>query len=387
MITAVEQEGWNRAGERDGVVPGSALRDRTRAGVLRDLGRGDAAVTAGRAAARDSGGLARGVVQIPPELEAPDTIVAVGQGHSPRPTPARRLAPPGRRGAPAVIAASLLGVGVACGIAGLFPAYLAGASLATQPAELVPHAIYFAVWGASALLILLGGTRLRVGAMLGLGASIVTFGLFFADAGEAIAGGANTMGACLALGLAGGLPARPALRGRFQAPAGPGTGQAAWPQEQGLVLALALAALGAAVAFAPSWDSYILRTSAGSDSIPDRGQRLREPGAGDRRGPRRHGGADRGGRAGGSAGAPVREGVAAACRCDHPDGGSGDLGARPARRGHLTGPVRHLALPRPLRPASRSALVSLRSSGIYVPSSWRWPRRAHGCFSGRARPS
>ena len=133
-------------------------------------------------------------------IEAPDTIVAVGQG---TPEADRPAASPGRRGAPAVIAASLLGVGVACGIAGLFPAYLAGASLATQPAELVPHAIYFAVWGASALLILLGGTRLRVGAMLGLGASIVTFGLFFADAGEAIAGGANTMGAGLALGLAG----------------------------------------------------------------------------------------------------------------------------------------------------------------------------------------
>jgi len=31
------------------------------------------------------------------------------------------------------------------GIAALFPAYLAGASLSSQPAQLVPHAIYLAV--------------------------------------------------------------------------------------------------------------------------------------------------------------------------------------------------------------------------------------------------
>ena len=63
--------------------------------------------------------------------------------------------------------------------------------------------IYLAVWTASAALILLGGTRLRLGALLSLGLTVVTFGLFFADAGTAIAGGANAGGAGLVLSLVG----------------------------------------------------------------------------------------------------------------------------------------------------------------------------------------
>ena len=45
----------------------------------------------------------------------------------------------------------------------------------------MPHVIYLAGWGASALLILLGGDRVRIGALLGMGMSVVTFGFFFAD--------------------------------------------------------------------------------------------------------------------------------------------------------------------------------------------------------------
>ena len=45
----------------------------------------------------------------------------------------------------------------------------------------MPHVVYLAVWAASALLILLGGARLRAGALLGLGTSVVTFGFFFAE--------------------------------------------------------------------------------------------------------------------------------------------------------------------------------------------------------------
>ncbi len=185
-------------------------------------------------------------------LEAPGTIVPVGQ--PPAPAVGLRMR--------AVIAA-VLAIGVGCGIAGLFPGYLAGASLAQQPAELVPHAIYLAAWGASALLILLGGARLRAGALLGIGTSIVTFGLFFADVGIAIAGGAHLVGAGLILGLAGWLggavgSAMAFRLGRAGAPGRP------HGHEAGLTLTLAvLAALGAAAAFAPSWDSYTLRTAAG----------------------------------------------------------------------------------------------------------------------------
>ncbi len=201
----------------------------------------------------------------------------------------QRLAAAANTSPRAVIAASLLAAGVVCGIAGLFPGYLSGVSLASQPANLVPHVIYLAAWAASAVAILLGGARLRAGALLGLGTSVVTFGFFFADAGQVIAGGAHLMGAGLALGLAGWLVCtagavlalRPRPSGARPRPAGRAglagmAGMAGLIGETGLVkpdwrdrrtlLALALAgaaALGTAITFAPSWDSYTLRTPAG----------------------------------------------------------------------------------------------------------------------------
>ena len=93
----------------------------------------------------------------------------------------------------------LLVVGVACGVIGLFPPYLGGASLAQHADELVPHVIYLAGWAASAVLILLGGNRARTGALLGVGLSVVTFGFFFADLGTVIAGSTQLMGAGLVL--------------------------------------------------------------------------------------------------------------------------------------------------------------------------------------------
>ena len=82
-------------------------------------------------------------------IETPGTIVHFGQPAAPV--------------ASAVNAVVLLAAGVSCGIAGLFPGYLSGASLVQKPAELVPHAIYLAVWTAGALLIVSGGVRRRVG--------------------------------------------------------------------------------------------------------------------------------------------------------------------------------------------------------------------------------
>jgi hypothetical protein len=195
-------------------------------------------------------------------VEAPSSIVPAGQEAAGAPGASQR----------AVLAAvALLGAGIVLGIAGLFPAYLGGSSLASSAADLVPHLIYLAGWAASAVLIFRGGRRMRAGALLGLGVSAVTFGLFFADAGEAIADGAHVMGAGLVLALAGWLvcAAGSVLAFRLR-PAGAPMGTPAKPRgdEVGPVVMLMLAALGAAIAFAPSWDSYVLRTtSGGSESI------------------------------------------------------------------------------------------------------------------------
>ena len=109
----------------------------------------------------------------------------------------------GHLGTRALLAAGLLAAGIICGLAGLFPAYLNGASLASSASQVIPHVFYLVGWIASLGLILFGGARLKAGVLLGLGLSIVTFGFFFADAGEVIAGGSHLMGAGLALSLIG----------------------------------------------------------------------------------------------------------------------------------------------------------------------------------------
>ena len=111
-----------------------------------------------------------------------------------------------------------------CGIAGLFPGYLFGSSLASQPAQLVTHVIYLAAWTASALLIWMGGARLRTGALLAAGTSVVTFGFFFADGGTVIAAGAHGGGSGLMLSLLGwlGCAAGSVLAFRLASQAGSG---------------------------------------------------------------------------------------------------------------------------------------------------------------------
>jgi len=169
------------------------------------------------------------------------------------------------RSARSLTAAILLVTGVACGLAGLFPAYLSGSSLAQEPAELVPHVIYLAVWTASALLIASGGIRQRMGALLALGMSIVTFGFFFSDLGTVISGGAHLLGAGLVLGLAGWLActAGSVLAFRLRSADAPRKLDGHQMASVVTLTIAALAAVGAAVSFAPSWDSYTLRTAAG----------------------------------------------------------------------------------------------------------------------------
>ena len=186
-----------------------------------------------------------------------------------------------------LLAAALLGAGVILGIAGLFPGYIGSASLAQQADQVTAHAIYLAVWTVSAVLILLGGARLRPGALLGLGLSAVTFGLFVADVGTAIAAPGNTGGgaglvlsvlgwcACAAgsvvafLARPAGAPASAAQRVALARPRGAALGPA---------VLVVLAGLGVAAAFAPAWDSFTLRTAAGQVQTLTAGNAFSNPG-------------------------------------------------------------------------------------------------------------
>jgi hypothetical protein len=178
-------------------------------------------------------------------------------------------------------AAGLLGAGVVCGIAGLFPAYLSGASLASNNANLIPHVIYLATWLASGLLIMSGKTWRSVGTLLGLGTSIVVFGYFLADLGSVISG-TSPLGPGLALALIGWLLC---TTGAAVAAWPPGVaGGPHWQLARRGRTAVTLAvtaslAAGVAVAFAPSWDSYTLRVPSHLLGTATAGDVFSNPGA------------------------------------------------------------------------------------------------------------
>lgn len=265
-------------------------------------------------------------------IETPGTIEAVERPRAGWKFPSVRRTPreaAGRGGdaTRALAGAGLLGLGVLLGLIGLFPGYIGSPSLASQADQLVPHLIYLVVWAGSAVLIVLGirsrsrtarqGTpqpgmpafaapspgaarfdTTRTGALLGIGLSAVTFGLFVADLGQVISGGASLLGAGLVLSLLGWLACAAGSAVAFTAWPAPGSpagtpspgvpsyaapspgapsyaapsrrlpghafGRPARPRraDAGPIALLVLAAIGAVAAFAPSWDSYTLTQSA-----------------------------------------------------------------------------------------------------------------------------
>jgi hypothetical protein len=162
-------------------------------------------------------------------------------------------------------ALACLAAGLALGVASLFPAYLSGSSLASHAYLLVPHVAYLAAWAASALLIAAGGPRRAAGVLAGLGVSIVTFGFFLSDIGSAVSGGSQALGPGLILGVLGWLGCTAGCAAAFRPRPGdlPRTLRGLDARTAGLAAVTGLAALGAAIAFAPSWDRYTLRTAAG----------------------------------------------------------------------------------------------------------------------------
>jgi hypothetical protein len=216
-------------------------------------------------------------------IEVPGSIVAVNPG---MPVPGVRDTVAGAAevtaqpvgGSPRFVAATLLAIGVAIGVAGLFPGYLGGASLASQSDELVPHLIYLAGWAASAALLCAAAWRPAAGALVAVGVTAVTFGLFFADLGTVIAEGSQLYGTGLLLSLIGWLTCA-AGSGVAVLFVQPGAPRRLSGREGVLAFALtAFAALGAAIAFAPSWDSFTLRTPAGLDTTVTQGNAFANPG-------------------------------------------------------------------------------------------------------------
>ena len=171
----------------------------------------------------------------------------------------------------------LLGIGVTCGIAGLFGGYLGSPSLAGQSAQLLPHAIYLAAWTAAAALIFAGGGRQRAGALLAAGVSAVTFGFFLADLGTVVSGGAPA-GSGLILSFAGWLAC--AAGSAVAACSWPGTATGR-PHRRGHqaapLVTVILAGLGAAITFAPPWDSFTIRNAAGATQTVTQGNAFGVP--------------------------------------------------------------------------------------------------------------
>ena len=113
----------------------------------------------------------------------------------------------------------------------------------------------------------------------------MTFGLFFADLGQVISGGASLLGAGLVLSLLGWLAC---AAGSALALAGVGfgrpdrLGRPGRPRgaDAGPLALLGLAAVGTAVTFVPSWDSFTLtQTATGATQTITAGYAFANPGA------------------------------------------------------------------------------------------------------------
>ena len=155
--------------------------------------------------------------------------------------------PRGRR----LTASALLGLGVILGLAGLFPHYWTGLTLASQPRELVRPLCYIVVWAAATIGVLRGSTVARSAALLAAGLGAVLFGFFLADLGY-VSSGHLKIGAGFVLSLLGWLACTAGSVCALTVRVTPRSGSpraAVTP----LGLVTVSAAIGTAVTFLPSW--------------------------------------------------------------------------------------------------------------------------------------
>jgi MFS family permease len=188
------------------------------------------------------------------------------------------ISPRTNRGA--LVAAGIVLLGVVLGVAGLFPAYLGGENLVSESAQLLPHVAYISGWALVAALLLIDRRLARGAAGLGVGVGLISFGFFLTDVLTAGALHAQSPGAGLYLSLAGWLAGSAGSVTALCALGSPNPRGSASAWRHPLVLTGAIAALGAAVAFALPWDSYTLTAATtGSSQTTTAGNVFANPGA------------------------------------------------------------------------------------------------------------
>jgi hypothetical protein len=160
----------------------------------------------------------------------------------------------------------------------MFPAYLAGSDLTSKGADLLPHIAYVATWAVAASLLILDRRFLRAAVGIGIGLSVMTFGLFLTDVCTAVSSHGAGAGAGLYLSIAGWaastsgcVAAMLALRA---------TGHLGRSVSHRPIVALG-GALGLAIAaaFALPWDRFVITAAAsGSTEAITAGNVFANPG-------------------------------------------------------------------------------------------------------------
>jgi hypothetical protein len=178
-----------------------------------------------------------------------------------------------------LICASIVLAGVVLGVAGLFPSYIGGLSLASQSDELLPHLFYVAGWALTGACLCVGGRFARSGAFFGFGLSAVTFGFYLSDLGLVLSRTGGTSGPGFYLAFIGWLACSTGCIGAlYGLRSADGLGRPL-KRRLSVVIGGSALALGAAVSFAPSWDRYVLFAPAiGRTEVVTAGNAFANPG-------------------------------------------------------------------------------------------------------------